>query len=522
MTSQEPNRPRPLFNDVRIPLSRWFDARTAALLGIFILFYFFRLASFSLSIDDEFGAVRSSPDVWLVQGRWAVYLLERFVVARQVLPFFPFIVFGTCLALSYRMLLEAFGVERLGKIDYLTFTLYAGYPLWIFPLSFFSNTMAFGFGLLFAVAAVCNVRSVLSLRDGGARVKRMLAPALRATVFGAIAIGMYQSFVFVVASVSLGLIVVDTLRENAGWKAALARCAWVGGCVVLGIITYEVLQRLLLALTHLGGERYVANFLNWNALRADPLHVVWIVIVRGLQTYGGSVDVFGATFASFAVVVALGFASIVFWPSRSWRSRILAALLMAFLAALPFLLHLAAGGDLPARTLVAVPPVMWLLGRLGSASPRRALAVMSVCAIAVAAVQSLYALNLLQTANEFVRKHDQALAAAVYARVVAADPGAKDGTIVDIYGEQPFDSLYPRPTPATMGYSFFEWDGGNIYRITAYMHLLGYPDFAVANEPQRRQDDPVFREMPSWPAPGSVRTLHGVILIKLGPNPSLR
>jgi len=522
MTAHEPNRPRPLLNDVRLPLSRWFDKQTATLLFIFILFYFFRLASFSLSIDDEFGAVRSSPDVWLVQGRWAVYLLERFVVGRQVLPFFPFIVFGGCLALSYRLLLETFGVERLGKIDYLTFTLYAGYPLWIFPLSFFSNTMAFGLGLLFATMAVRDVRVVLSLRDTDATIQRALAPVLRAAFFGAIAIGMYQSFVFVVASVSLGLIVVDTLRENAGWKSVIVRCAWVGACVVLGILVYETMQLMLLVLTHLGGERYVANFLNWNALRVDPWHVVWIVIVRGLQTYGGLADVFGATLASFAVVVALGFASILFWPSRSWRSRIIAALLTAFLAALPFVLHLAAGGDLPARTLVAVPAVMWLLGRLGSASPRRALALASVCALAVAAVQSLYAMHLLQTANEFARQHAEALAAAGYARIAAVDPGAKNGTTVDIYGEQPFDSLYPRPTPATMGYSFFEWDGGNIYRITAYMHLLGYPEFAVAGQQQRRLDDAVFRDMPSWPASGSVRTFNGVILIKLGTNPSLR
>ncbi len=446
MTSLEPKRARPLLSDVSLPLSRWFDRQTATLLFIFILFYFFRIASFSLSIDDEFGAVRSSPDVWLVQGRWAVYLLERFVVARQVLPFFPFIVFGGCLALSYRLLLDTFDIERLGKIDYLAFTLYAGYPLWIFPLSFFSNTMAFGLGELFAVAAVYNIRAVLSLRSDGATLKRLIAPVLRATAFAAIAIGMYQSFVFVVACVSLGLIVVDVLRENTGWKPAVARCAWVGACVVLGIVAYEAVQVTLLALTHLGGERYVANFLNWDALRADPGHVIWVVIVRGLQTYGGSIEVFGATFASFAVVVALGFASIVFWPSRSWRSRILAALLAAFLAALPFLLHVAAGGDLPARTLVAVPAVMWLLGRLGSASPRRALALASICAMAVAAVQSLYALNLLQTANEFARKHDEALAAAVYARIVATDPSAKDGTTIDIYGEQPFDSLYPRPT----------------------------------------------------------------------------
>ncbi len=514
MTPQQsasgPTRSRTLLGDARVPLGRWLDTQSAALLLIFILLYFFRLASFSLSIDDEFGAVRDSPDVWLVQGRWALYLLERFVVTHQVLPFFPFLVFGGCLAVSYRMLLSTFGIERLGKIDYLAFTLYAGYPLWIFSLSFFSNTIAFGLGQLFAVAAVYNIGAVLSRRGAVA--------AMRAALFAAIAIGLYQSFVFVVASVALGFVVIETLRENAGWKVTLVRCAWVGACVVLGCVVYEILQIVLLALTHLGSERYVAHFLNWDALRNHPLQVLWIVFVRGLQTYGGSAEVFGTTLVAFTLIVVLGFAAIASWPGRSLRSRTVAALLTAFLAALPFLLHVFSGGDLPARTLVAVPAVMWLLARLGSASPRRALAVASIVVMAAAAVQSMYALNLLQSANEFVRKHDEALAAALYQRIVSVAPDANDKTAVDIYGEQRFDSLYPRPTPATMGYSFFEWDGGNAYRITAYMRLLGYPRFEVASQQQRRADDAVFREMPEWPASGSVRTFDGVILIKLGPK----
>jgi hypothetical protein len=511
-------------SDVRIPLCRWLNVETFILLFIFILFYFFRLAAFSISIDDEFGAVRDSPDVWLVQGRWTLYLFERYVISQQVLPVFPFLVFGGCVALSYRLLLRAFGIERLGKIDYLAFTLYVAYPIWIFSLSFFSNTMAFGLGQLLAVAAVCNIGTVLSLHNAGSARQRLVLPMVRACLFGAAAIGMYQSFVFSVASLSLGLIVADTLRTNAGWRATLVRCAWAGAGVISCVVVYECMQSVLLAVTHLGGERYVGNFLNWDALRTNPWHVVAAVIVNGLQTYGGSAAVFGTTLASYAIIVVLGFFAILLWPSRSWRSRLIALLLTALLSALPFLLHVASGGNLPARTLVAVPAVMWLLARLGSASPRRFVAFAMMCAVMVGAVQSLYALNLLQTANEFARKHDEALAVAIVGRVVAIDPHIADGPapVLDFYGAQPFDSIYPRPIPATLGYSFFEWDGGNSYRIVTYLHLLGYTRFDVASQTQRRQNDVVFREMPSWPAPDSVRIFNGVILVKLGPNPGFR
>ena len=232
-------------------------------------------------------------------------------------------------------------------------------------------------------------------------------------------------------------------------------------------------------LTHLGGERYVTNFLNWNALRNRSL------ACRVDRDRAGTADVrrFGRGVRRDAGRFRRGrraglrrrsFSGL----ASSWRSRIIAALLTAFLAALPFLLHLAAGGDLPARTLVAVPAVMWLLARLGSASPRRALAVASVCAIAVAAVQSLVR---AESAADGERIRAQARRGAGCGALCSASsrsiPARRTAPTVDIYGEQRFDSLYPRPTPATMGYSFFEWDGGNAYRITAYMHLLGYPQF---------------------------------------------
>jgi hypothetical protein len=495
------------------------------LLGIFTFFYYFKLSTFSISIDDELSAVRASADVWLIQGRWGIYLLERWVISEQVVPFFPFFIFGCCLALSYPILLSAFGIKRLTVVHYAAFALYAAFPIWLFAISFFSNTIGFGLGQLFAIGAVRACRPVLLDAPGVLRMtwSRTLARLLRAAAFAAAAIGMYQSFIFSVAALGLALILVASLDEGVQLRVAFRRCAMLLLTLGVAVVLYEAVELVLLALVGVGKERYVGNFLNLPALLNEPGHVLALVGSNIAGTYGGAARIFGVAAYAFAIVVGCGIAALVSWPGASAGKRLLLAVAAVAILALPFALHVAAGGDLPARTLVAVPAIVWFFAMLGMTSPHRRLAKFSFVAVVVAAVHILYIVNLLQAANEFARKHDEALAATIYTRIVEVNPNISDvAPLVDFYGGKKFDSVYPRPHPATSGYSFFEWDGGNIYRIVTYMHVLGYKQIQIPSPTQRHLNDALFREMPVWPNPGSVRLANGMTLIKLGAEPGFR
>jgi hypothetical protein len=497
------------------------------LLGIFIVFYYFRLSTFSISIDDELGAVRDSANIWLVQGRWGIYLLERFFISEQVVPFFPFFIFGCCLAFSYPILLSAFGVRRLTLVHYVAFPLYAAFPVWLFAVSFFSNTIGFGLGQLLAACAVRCCRPLLldapGVVLGRATWRRTLGRMLCAAAFAAVAIGMYQTFVFSVAALGLALIMVVGLDEGVQWRAAFGRCVILLLTLVLAVVLYEAVELTFLALLNLGREHYVGNFLNLPPLLHNPGHVLALVARNIAGTYGGDARTFGIAAYGFAVTVGCGIIALAIWPGVSAGRRVLLVAAAIALLALPFNLHVLAGGELPARTLVAVPALMWFFAMLGMTSPRRWLAKLSFVAVLVSALQILYIVNLLQTANEFARKHDEALAAAIYARIVSVNSQASERTaLVDFYGATPFDSVYPRPTPVTAGYSFFEWDGGNVHRIVGYMHLLGYTQLQIPTPEQQHLNDAVFREMPAWPDPGSVRVANDMTLIKLGTLPGYR
>ena len=70
------------------------------------------LSSFSFSIDDELAATRKDPLIWVAQGRWATYVLEKLIFPQPSVPFAPFLVLIACMRFVNRSILagaHAFG-----------------------------------------------------------------------------------------------------------------------------------------------------------------------------------------------------------------------------------------------------------------------------------------------------------------------------------------------------------------------------------------------------------------------------
>jgi hypothetical protein len=141
--------------------------------------------------------------------------------------------------------------------------------------------------------------------------------------------------------------------------------------------------------------------------------------------------------------------------------------------------------------------------------------------LALALFQIQVIQNYRQASSYLVEKHDTLLAAALYDRLSTA-PGfdAKRTYAISVFGSQPFATTYPRTPGSTVGYSFFEWDGGNSWRIAYYMKLLGYSNLNGATQDQVDQTIVRLSMMPAWPAPGSVEIKDDIALIRLGETPS--
>lgn len=504
------------------PFSRLLRADVLILLLIFTAFHYYKLSTFQISIDDEFEALRDNGYNWIVSGRWSAFVFLRYFLPQPILPFFPAVLFGLGVAVSYPLLLSCFGVRRLETVHYLAFPVYAGFPTWIFLTSLTTACCWAGIAQLTVVAALDRFRRVFDPASSSLFSKRTVVATntLLCVVALAVAIGFYQAFLTSFLVLGLGMLLVAPQVGIPSARQTAQRVIALGVVTVLGLALYAMIDGAIRHAFGLYDTSYLGGMFHLQALLDAPLSVLRQTARSIAATYAGHPAIYGSEIVTFPIILLGGIAAILLWPRESTGSRLWRLVLIASILCCPFALHLINNGWMPLRTYVAIPMVFWLFAMFGLTSRVRAIAFTSLLATLVGLVQILYATNQYYAAGHFARMHDQALAAVLYARVAEMNPDfdAQKTYTVDFFGARPFTTNYPRPESSTLAYSFFEWDGGNEDRMLRYMRLLGYTNLVQPSGAQRQKDLDVFKTMPTWPANGSVRVHDGVTLVKLGPN----
>lgn len=494
------------------------------LLGIFTLFYFSALSGFALSIDDEMGAVRTSPDVWARHGRWLMYLLELRVIPQPTLAFFPLFVFGLCCSIGYLLVARAHGMGLADGRTYLLFLIFSAFPTLFHIINFAGNLVGLGIGILACCTAIH-----LFARDGARAMdgrhagrKALLGSFALQSVLVAIGIGAYQSLVLFALAGYLGITLHQMVVRQMPWRGWLARNAWTAAVLAVATALSEAagfsLRRMLGApLTH------VSNFFRPGLLLEDPAKVVLRTLESIGELYGGEASAYGYMFLAIPALILAGLTGLA--VSATWqapRRLALAVLQGAAVLAAPFLLNLATGGSpLPLRTMLGVPIAIWSIVLLGALSPRKPIRIVTLILAAVVAMQSLYSFSALQSARQLQFDRDRQLAADIYFRAVEKIPGFDPSRRypIAVFGYPPSSTVYPIPRGSTFGASFFEWSHGRTTRSVALLQALGYPGFSAADE-----SDPALAldmlAMPVWPNPESIRFTRGILLVKLGDTPN--
>ena len=493
------------------------------LLVIFTLFYFSALSGFALSIDDEIGAVRTSPDVWARHGRWLMYLIELRVIPQPTLAFFPLFVFGLCCSIGSLLIESAHGMGLADGRTYLLFLIFSAFPTLFHIINFAGNLVGLGVGIL-----ACCMAIHLFARDGSRAMderhtghKARLASFALQSVLVAIAIGAYQSVVLFALAGYLGITLHQMVVRNMPWRDWLARNAWTAAVLAVAAALSEAagfsLRRMLGApLT------YVSNFFRPGLLLEDPANVVLRTLGSIGELYGGEASAYGYVFLTIPALILAGLAGLAIGTTSQGRRLPLTVLQGGAVLAAPFLLNLATGGSpLPLRSMLGVPIAIWSIVLLGAFSPRKPIRVATLALSAVVAIQSLYSFSALQSARQLQFDRDRQLAADIYFRAVEKIPDFDPSRRypIAVFGYPPSSTVYPIPRGSTFGASFFEWDRGRTTRSVALLQALGYSGFSAADE-----SDPALvldmLAMPAWPSPESVRFTRGIVLVKLGDTPN--
>lgn len=496
------------------------------LLGLFAVFHVSELANFTLSIDDEFSAFRNKASVWIAQGRWATYLFERFVLPRPVVPFLPLALFGFFCSIGYLFFLRAIGERHATPLAYAFFPFFSSFPTWVHLTAFQSNTPSAGLGVLLCCAAACLYRKEREQSEQYTQGTSLVALLTLTGLLGAAATGCYQSFILLLAVVLLASL-ISMYLSNRPVRLLLKDLLLIAAILAASLILYTLILKFCI-LTAKVKVDYIQGFLRPEILLDRPIMVLSGLFRRLGNIYFGHSTVFGINARSFAVLVILAAACLIGRAHYlgGLRGGILAALAIPAFLFVPFAINLMSGGNMPLRSMVAVPAAFAGLGLLGFKYAPRWLSHIGILVLIVSYFAIFQIQSGFNAARQLVQLHDQAMAGALSERIarVASYANPPKQIKLEVFGAQPFKTPFPRIEGSTIGASFFEWDRGSPYRIASYMTLIGLP--AARGIPREKINHKLLDEfvlMPPWPAQGSVRSAEdGTILAKLSDEPGLR
>jgi hypothetical protein len=493
-------------------------AEFTKLLGIAVFLNIIPVVNFFLSVDDERGAFRSDPSVWIADGRWTAFLVEKFVFPQPVMPFVPNLFFYTCQALAYMFILRAHRL-KLNWAATLAYCIFVAHPIWWFIGEFYSNVPSTGFGVLTLSIAVFMFSRSHAAEDSRTRI---IGQAFLASLLLSLAIGAYQSLIMFYIAAGIGVIIFHYKEENTttalALKPTLNRIALLMATLVSGVILYSVFNKIA-QLAYPSSRDYIDRFLRINDLLDNPILIVKLVVMEMWRFYTGSLLTYGVSF--FSTAIMLGLAVLFLITQKTWKATLCMVVLVASMLIAPFLLNFVAGGlYLPLRAMLAVSFISWIATIIVLEKKGLMRVIGSIVGIIMlfqmVTVSGQYAASTIMATN-----HDRLTAEAIYARISQQNPkfDRNETIVIDVYGRLPFESRYPALDTSTMSSSFFDWDQGNVYRMLEYMRLIGFTNVSTLGIAFRIPLTPHFDTMSIWPAEGSVRYKDGVYLIKLSETP---
>lgn len=478
------------------------------------------LSVYSPSIDDEMGALRNNPEVWIGQGRWFVYLVERFLFPQPAIPFAPFILLCACLAISYAFITKLHDLRESWK-TFICFPVFCSYPVWWFISEFYSNIPSLALGFLFTTFAVYLTFRHYSLD------KKLSIPSIKSSLLTAVllasAIGAYQSLILLYLTLGLGIIITKIAQSDQSFNIPVTKIflkllhvALTGSA---GVVLYGIINYFAQALSGVHSE-YLNNFLDLNKLITSPLVVIDSVFTEQVKIFTGSKSIFGAS-AATAALLLFG-SSLTLLRSPKPARTVSLFILWGLLLTTPFLMHFLSGSNgMPMRTMITLSYVTWLMAILIVSEKTKTLSILGSIVVMIYVLQIFGVTSQYIASATITQSHDRLLAADIYRRIAEIDSNFdRENTIeIDVYGHKEVASPYATGATSTIQASFFDWDGGNLTRMTSYMKLMGYPNIKMVNPQNRKLLTPIFQKMPVWPAKGSVIKVDDRYLIRLSKNP---
>lgn len=485
-------------------------------IATFLLVYGVEIFSFGISIDEEAATFDLDKGwAWLQQGRWGMALVTLALPDFEAIPLLSTLIFGSGVVFATWRAFSDFKLDRAGK--YLFAAVHVGFPVWLHIAQF--NTLAAGFGIGIAAAAV-GAGAVASGQRTGVVVGAMLI-GFSTSVYQTLCL---YALLYVVCCIHASCLAAPS-RSTSGNESTPTRFLLAAAGWVAGLLFYWSIQKASLAV--FGKDMaYVGEFVHLDRLRDNPVGVAASALDYLRSLFAASHPAYlswgaGVLFLSWLGLLPLWLLA----PKEARRLHVfnwfwtltVTALGLAIVVG-PLLLSAA---TLPFRAQVAVPLLAaWAASRAGPLANRAPLFAPIAITYYLIVVGSIGASMFY--VDQVVRNADIALVQRLVPEIEKAAGTAfgSNKIPVTLVGTKPFPLAGQLKRAEVFGTSFFEQDGGNIYRVEFFMRLQGHDHIHPVWLSQRRELIPSAHSMPSWPSVGSVQLVRGTVIVKLGtPTP---
>jgi hypothetical protein len=473
----------------------------------------------NLTVDEELYALFPGQRLlWLGEGRWGMYILNRLLFPYPVMPVAPLFIALVFHILAVLIILDCWEINsRLEQIA-------AGSMMLTFPTlaySYMFSTLNYGIGIGFFSVALS---LFLFVKKRGVWQWLAIIPIV-------FSIAIYQAFVLVLAVVFVVYFLVDIRQGNQIWKNVLYL---ISMCVV-SLLLYLFVQRLWMwrlfsslgdAETNVLQDRnlYTQRYFDLAPLQDHAVRVFSNTWSNIMGFYSGSHPDYAIEIKVLGVAMIVSIFGLIINLVR-YKLPVMDKLVIFFLSlvllALPFLGVPFSNGRVLTRTLLALPfsiAGILLLGLVGS--PR--IVRISTLIIALFCVfQFTASTNRLFGASHLALQADRLVAIRVMDKIDEAkvESDIQDPTYLEVIGSYERVDTLAIPQRGSIGLSFFELSTIGQPRIASFLEISGYQTLRSLPSSRLAEFVEIANAMPAWPAEGSVQIVGDTVLIKFGDYP---
>lgn len=463
----------------------------------YLFVYGFELTHFTLSIDEEsfdnFGQTLSA-------GRWGHALLRHYLLPEPYVPFYTTAISIVILSASAALSALYLKLDRIHAFAFVI--MLAALPQFAYQLQFDNQSDTVAIALLSSVSSLFMLNS------------HSLKSALLFVLLTVISLSIYQSIFLYAVSLFCVWFTLESVRNKFNLASAIRTVIIYCILVVVSLIINAFLTKQVASFYHVEISGYLSAMIGWG--NKSPSQITH-ALLRFMASFFRFKSYYGLGVFTFSAVWIIG---IVIFAYTNKAKPALTALLCFITLLSTFFLNFALGTGLPARAMTQLPMVfagLFVIFLVASRLKYTGLALAFIFLINGSAAS-----NALFYSDYMARQSDARFAEQLVNVIYSKFPTYElDETPVFFYGSYTPPNAWKISRADVFGASFFDWDGGNNYRIYHYLSMANIINLKRPTPEQVTMAIKAGNDMPTWPDRESIQYHDGVIIVKIGKTLSL-